>query len=97
MKTENLISVNTLITHYKVEMPFFTHLNEIGLIEVEIIEETPYIQQEKIVVLEKIIRLHHELEINMEGIDVVLNLLHKLNELQNELIATKNRLQLYES
>ena len=97
MKTENLISVNTLMTHYKVEMPFFTHLNEIGLIEVEIIEETPYIQQEKIVVLEKIIRLHHELEINMEGIDVVLNLLHKLNELQNELIATKNRLQLYES
>lgn len=97
MKTENLISVNTLMTHYKVEMPFFTRLNELRLIEVEIIEEIPYIQQEKIVVLEKIIRLHHELEINMEGIDVVLNLLHKLNELQNELIETKNRLQLYES
>jgi len=97
MKTENLISVSTLITHYNVAMPFFNHLNEIGIIDFEMIEETPYIQEEKIVVLEKIIRLYHELEINMEGIDVVLNLLHKIKELENELTATRNRLQFYEN
>jgi hypothetical protein len=43
------------------------------------------------------IRIHKELDINTEGIDVVFNLLQKIDTLQNELISTKNRLRLYES
>ncbi len=43
------------------------------------------------------IRLHHELNVNIEGIDVVFNLLEKEKELREELIALKNRLKLYEN
>ena len=96
MSIEKFIPLNELCTHYKVEMSFFTRLNEIGLIEIKTTEESFYIHQDKINDIEKMIRLHRELDINFEGIDTVLNLLDKISDLQNELIATKNRLRLYE-
>ena len=97
MNLDNLIPVTTLCNHYNVEMPFFGHLNEIGLIQIEIIEETQYIHPNTIHEIEKMIRMYQELDINIEGIDVVMNLLKKIDDLQNELIAVKNRLGIYES
>jgi hypothetical protein len=38
MNPENLILLKTVCSNYQVELSFFTHLNEIGLIEIEIIE-----------------------------------------------------------
>jgi hypothetical protein len=97
MNTENLILLKTVCSHYQVELSFFTHLSEIGLIEIEIIEQAPYIRENQIKDIERIVRMHHELEINPEGIDVVLNLLQKIEHLEKDLITTKNRLRLYES
>ena len=97
MNIENLISLPTLSTHYKVEIAFFNNLSEMGLLEIKTIEETQYIHPDAIFEIEKIIRMHQELEVNIEGIDVVFNLLQKIEDLQNELITIKNRLRLYES
>jgi hypothetical protein len=96
MNTENFISLNTLSIHYQVDISFFNTLVEMGLIEVEELDQSFYVQQDKITVIEKMIRLHHELEVNVEGIDVVFNLLARIKDLQNELMITKNRLRLYE-
>ncbi len=96
MKTENLISIDQLCTYYKVEMSFFNNLKDYGLIEISTLEQTDYIHQDKIEDVEKVIRMHQELDINLEGIDTILHLLEKINDLQSELIATKNRLRLYE-
>ena len=96
MKTENYFPLTVLSRHYNVELSFFFHLNEIGLIEIEMIEDAPSIDEERINELEKIIRLYNELDVNIEGIDVVLNLLHKIEIMQIELTAAKNRLRLYE-
>ena len=41
--------------------------------------------------------MHQELDVTIEGIDVVFNLLQKIDALQKELTALKNRLNLYES
>jgi MerR HTH family regulatory protein len=97
MNIENLIPLPTLIAHYKVEMAFFNTLSEMGLLEIKTIEETQYIHPDAIFEIEKMIRMHQELEVNIEGIDVVFNLLQKIEDLQNELITVKNRLRLYES
>ncbi|MFV8367230.1 chaperone modulator CbpM [Flavobacterium sp. XS1P27] len=97
MNIENLIAIPALCTHYKVELSFFNNLSEMGLLEVKTIEETQYIHPDAIYEIEKMIRIHQELDINTEGIDVVFNLLQKIDALQNELISTKNRLRLYES
>lgn len=97
MNTENLIPLPILSTHYKVEIAFFNNLSEMGLLEIKTIEETQYVDPKSIFEIEKIIRMHQELEVNIEGIDVVFNLLQKIEDLQNELITIKNRLRLYES
>lgn len=97
MNIENLIPIPTLCIHYKVEQSFFNNLSEMGLLEIKTIEETQYIHPEAIYEIEKMIRMHQDLEVNMEGIDVVFNLLQKIDDLQNELISVKNRLRLYES
>ncbi len=43
------------------------------------------------------IRIHHQLKVNTEGIDVVFNLLQKVDDLRNELNTVRNRLRLYEN
>ncbi len=97
MAAHNLILVEKLCSHYEIEITFFNALHKIGLIEIETIERKQFIHQDQISALEKIIRLHHQLDVNIEGIDIVFNLLQKLDELRNELKSVKNRLKLYES
>jgi hypothetical protein len=97
MIQEHLISTQTVCSHYNIEISFVDALNKMGLIQIEVIEQNQYIHQDQIGNLEKIIRLHDELNVNLEGIDVVFNLLEKERELRNELIALKNRLRLYEN
>lgn len=97
MIQENLISTEIICTHYSIEITFIDALNKMGLIQIEIIEEKHFIHQDEISNLEKIIRLYNELNVNLEGIDIVFNLLEKERELRNELITLKNRLRLYEN
>lgn len=97
MSKENFIPLAKLCTHYKVEMSFFSRLSEIGLIEITTMEQSQYIHPDKINDIEKMIRIHQELNVNMEGIDIVFNLLQKIDDLQNELISIKNKLDLYKN
>lgn len=97
MNEKPLIPTQTLCSHYNIEISFVDALNKMGLIRVEIIEQKQFLHQDQISNLEKIIRLHNELNVNLEGIDVVFNLLEKERKLQNELNSLKNRLRLYEN
>lgn len=97
MNLDNLITINNLCENYKIEISFLSNLKDFDLIEIVTIEQVQYIHQDKINDLEKIIRIHNELGINMEGIDVVFNMLSKINELENELNSVRNRLSLYEN
>lgn len=96
MSEKSLIPTQTVCSHYNIEISFVDALNQMGLIHIEIIEQNHYIHQDEIGDLEKIIRLHNELNVNLEGIDVVFNLLEKERQMRQELIALKNRLRLYE-
>ncbi|MFT4849999.1 MAG: hypothetical protein ACI83B_002548 [Sediminicola sp.] len=97
MNKKPLISTLTLCSYYNIEISFLDALNKMGLIEIEIIEQKEFIHQDQITDLERVIRLHNELNVNLEGIDVVFNLLDKERKLRNELNALKNRLRLYEN
>ncbi|WP_233897501.1 chaperone modulator CbpM [Tenacibaculum piscium] len=97
MPTQNLIPIEKICSHYKIEYSFFNTLVEVGLVEVKIYEENTYIYQDKIGDIEKIIRLNTELNVNIEGIDIILNLLKKEVRLQEEVTTLQNRLRLYEN
>jgi hypothetical protein len=96
MNKEKLIPIEQLCLNYEVEMSFFYELHDIDLIEIQTIEESDFIHEDKLLVLEKVMRMQKDLNINIEGVDAVMNLLDKINDLQNELDELKNRLRLYE-
>lgn len=93
----HFISKKTICTNYEIEVSFIDELSKMGLIQIEVIEQDQFIHQDQISNLEKIIRLHHELDLNLEAIDVVFNLLEKERELRKELNTLKNRLRIYEN
>ncbi|MGB5229159.1 MAG: chaperone modulator CbpM [Eudoraea sp.] len=97
MKLKDFIPIVQLCEHYSVEVSFFNELHEEGLISITTLEKTSYLHQDKISDVEKMIRIHQELNINTEGIDAVFNLLNKIDSLQNELNKLHNRLRLYEN
>lgn len=97
MENDDLLPVELLCTHYNIEVSFITSLTEFGLLEITTVEATRYLYKTQIKDLEKLIRLHYELDINMEGIDAISHLLKRVDNLHEELTALKNRLRLYEN
>jgi len=96
MDSEKYIPVLHLCDLYQIEISFFKELNEEGLIELVSKQNSMYVHEEKLYKVERIIRIHRELNVNIEGIDVVLNLLEKVDTLQNEVYSMQSRLRLYE-
>jgi len=96
MDTEKYIPVLHLCDLYQLEISFFKELNEEGLIELVSRQNSMYVHEDKLYKVERIIRIYRELNVNIEGIDVVLNLLEKVEKLQNEVNSMQSRLRLYE-
>ncbi len=96
MSSEDLISISQLSLHYEIDQTFFANLHEYGMIEIQTIEQADYIEKDKIADVERIIRLHLDLDINLEGIDTIFHLLNKIDHLNAELVEVKNRLKMYE-
>ena len=97
MQTKNLIPIDDFCTHHNIEISFISSLQQTGLIETTIIKDTGFIDSAQLRQLEKIVRLHYELDINLEGIETITHLLQRIISLQEDNIALKNRLRLYES
>ena len=95
MKTKEYIAVTHLCSQYKVTTQWFQQLHETGLIQVVTVAEEPCVHFTSIHQVDKIMRLHQDLEVNPEGIDVILNLLEKIENLQTELSGLQRKLQLY--
>ncbi|MCK5638854.1 MAG: chaperone modulator CbpM [Flavobacteriaceae bacterium] len=96
MKASNLIPIKQFCERYEIEFSFIDSLNDYGLIEITYIEKDQFIEIEKIHKVEKLIRLHDELGVNFEGIDIITNLMQKIEDLQNEINSIQNRLNIYE-
>ncbi|NJW54170.1 chaperone modulator CbpM [Salinimicrobium oceani] len=93
---ERYVSIVEFCNCHRVEYSFIHSLNEYGLIETVVIEDNEYIEQERLRDLERLMRLHFDLEINMQGLDAINNLLQKVSGLQQEIRALENRLKRYE-
>lgn len=94
METNNLILVEQFCTNCGVEFSFIDSLNEHGIVEIIIFDDKKYISNEQLKDVERAIQFHYELDINMEGIEVIYNLLKQINELQNAIKIANNKLSL---
>ena len=95
MATTEMILIQQICTYHDIEFTFIHKLNELGLIEIYTVEDYKYIHEEQLKDVEKMIRMHRELNINIEGIDAIYNLQQRIDQLEQELMQTKNKLKAF--
>jgi predicted RNase H-like nuclease (RuvC/YqgF family) len=96
MSQDMLIPVREVFLHHQLDITFADVLQEYELITVIFVEEQPFISESQLNDLEKLIRFHQELKMNIEGIDAVYRLSKKLEQAQKEIAGLKNRIAFYE-
>lgn len=92
----DLIILHEYCVKVNIEPSFVLLLNEEGLIEILIIDNTKYLPLSQLKELEKYTRMYYDLAINMEGIDVIHHLLDRIRSMQAEINHLKKKLRLYE-
>ena len=97
MQENHLIPTEDFCSFYSIEYSFISSLRDQGLIEVKAAENKEYIMVEELQKIEKLIRLHYEMDVNVEGIDVITHLLQKMNTMHEEIILLKNKLRRFET
>jgi len=93
MENENLVLIAQFCLHYDVEPSFISSLHDFGLISLQELHDEHYLSVEEIREVERMVRLHYDLGINLEGIDAIATLLKQIEVLQHELMVTKNSLK----
>ncbi|MBZ4042987.1 chaperone modulator CbpM [Flavobacterium hibisci] len=96
MSNKNLIQIKQFCLYHEIENTFIKELSNYGLVEIIALDEDEYLHSEHLPTVEKMIRLHYDLKINLEGIDAITHLLNRIEVLQQSLNATQNRLRLFE-
>lgn len=96
MEPEKYIRITELCSYYSIDDSFVHSLRDYGLMEIVVMENQEVIPEEQVKDFEKMLRLHYELEINLEGIDAINHLLHQIRELQEEVKSLRNRLTRWE-
>ncbi|MGN7786136.1 chaperone modulator CbpM [Niabella sp. 22666] len=89
MTNENSILIEECCKHYRIETSFVRTLSEQGLIELSYTNESYFIHNDQLSLLEKYMHLHYDLDINIEGIEAISHLLEKIERLQLELRTLK--------
>ena len=95
MQEEHLIPASEFCLHHHIEISFIHTLQEYGLVILTQKEDNLYLLPDQLEDLEKMMRLHYDLDVNMEGIDVITELLKKLEHANQELDELKKQLKFY--
>jgi len=96
MDNTNLISIQQFCEHYKVPISFINALQEYELVEIIVDNNKNYLKITQLHEVEKMMRLHFDLDINLEGIDAIYNLLKQVEALQDKITELNNKLRFYE-
>jgi hypothetical protein len=96
MQEANLIALEEICAHHKIDHSFIHALRESGLIELAVRQERTFIDQAQLPQLETYLEFHYSLDINLAGIETISHLLQRIHALQEEALLLQNRLQFYE-
>ena len=91
MTQEELIPVKDFCIHHNIEYSFISSLESSGLISVTSVKRSTFIHSDEIHKLEKFVRLHYDLDINLEGIETINYLLERIESMQQEILKLKNK------
>ena len=96
MNHEHLIVASEFCAGHHIEVSFVESLAQHGLINVGSIGEQLAIPDTQLPSLEKMVRLHYELDINLEGIETIFHLLERIEALQQEMFKLQQKNGLFE-
>ncbi|MDR6369069.1 hypothetical protein J2795_000693 [Chryseobacterium bernardetii] len=86
------ISREELVKIYNIEITFFDELVDYGLLNIQIENNIHYLMYEDLPALEKFANWHYDLEINLPGLEVIHNMLKKLDALNRRNRELMNKL-----
>ncbi len=92
MTHDELIPAQDFCSLHNIEFSFISSLQSSGLISVTSVQSATYIHPEEIDKIEKFIRMHYDLDINIEGIETISYLLEKVERMQQEIVSLRNRI-----
>ncbi|MGO4708997.1 chaperone modulator CbpM [Chryseobacterium sp. 2TAF14] len=75
------ISREELVQIYNIEITFFDELVDYGLLNIETENEIRYLMYEDLPTFERFANWHYDLEINLPGLEVINNMLQKMEDL----------------
>ena len=90
MEREDLIPAKDFCLYHNIEYSFISSLEDSGLITITSVEESTFIPADELDKLEKFVRLHYDLDINIEGIETIYHLLQKIEQMQREILQLRN-------
>jgi len=97
MERKDLLTANECSEYYNIEVSFISSLHEHGLINMTTIEKESFVHHDQLSDLEKFVRLHSDLNINIEGLEALAHVLQNMKAMREELITLQNRLKFYEA
>lgn len=87
------ISLEAYCTGSHVELSFIESLEESGLVEITIREKRRFLPAEQLPQLDRLVRLHEDLGINVEGLEAITHMLDRMAAMQEEMNHLRNRLR----
>lgn len=93
MKSE-LIIISEYCSYNNIEPDFIIELENEGLIELYIEDNERYIHESQLKRLDQYARWYYDLSINVAGIDVIQNLLDRINQMEHDMNRLREQLGL---
>ncbi|WP_294285523.1 chaperone modulator CbpM [uncultured Chryseobacterium sp.] len=88
------ISREELVKIYNIEITFFDELVDSGLLNIQTENEIRYLMYEDLPVFERFTNWHYDLDINLPGLEVIHDMLQKMEDLRNRNRELMNRLSM---
>lgn len=96
MANQELIPIELFCATCHVELAVIDAMADNGLLQITVVGTARYIAPEQLGRAERMVRLHDDLGINVEGLDAIEHLLSRMEEMQQQLQDLRNRLRRYE-
>ncbi|MEO6906168.1 MAG: chaperone modulator CbpM [Ginsengibacter sp.] len=91
MENDELIPAEDFCMYHNIEYSFISSLEDSGLIKFTAVEQHTFIPSDELQKLEKFVRLHYDLDINLEGIETINHLLEKIDEMNKQILLLQNK------
>lgn len=96
MKKESYILIQHFCETTEVDPKFIEQLFELELLQPIEENEPPAFLKKELPILERMVRLHYDLDINLEGLQVIAHMREKMIRMQEELLVLERKLKRYE-